>query len=109
MTNLGQMLKQAQQMQSKMQEMQDQLAELEVTGTSGGGMCQVTLNGKGEARNIKIDPALVTPDDAEVLEDLIRSEEHTSELQSLAYLVCRLLLEKKKTLLHRQNRSENDS
>ena len=66
MTNLGQMLKQAQQMQSKMQEMQDQLAELEVTG-----MCQVTLNGKGEARNIKIDPALVTPDDAEVLEDLI--------------------------------------
>ncbi|MBT3660127.1 MAG: YbaB/EbfC family nucleoid-associated protein [Rhodospirillaceae bacterium] len=71
MTNLGQMLKQAQQMQSKMQEMQDQLAELEVTGTSGGGMCQVTLNGKGEARNIKIDPALVAPDDAEVLEDLI--------------------------------------
>ena len=71
MTNLGQMLKQAQQMQSKMQEMQDQLAELDGPGTSGGGMCQVTLNGKGEARNIKIDPALVAPDDAEVLEDLI--------------------------------------
>ena len=71
MTNLGQMLKQAQQMQAKMQEMQDTLAELEVTGTSGAGMCQVTLNGKGEARRVKIDPALITPDDAEVLEDLI--------------------------------------
>jgi len=71
MTNLGQMLKQAQQMQSKMQEMQETLADIEVTGTSGAGMCVVTLNGKGEARRIKIDPALITPDDAEVLEDLI--------------------------------------
>ena len=44
---------------------------MEVTGSSGGGMVQVTLNGKGEARKLKIDPALVTPDDAEVLEDLI--------------------------------------
>ena len=71
MKNLGQMLKQAQEMQSKMQEMQDALANIEVTGTSGAGMCEVTMNGKGEARQVKIDPALVTPDDAEVLEDLI--------------------------------------
>jgi len=71
MTNLGQMLKQAQQMQAKMQEMQESLAELEVTGSSGAGMCQVTMNGKGEARRVSIDPALVNPDDAEVLEDLI--------------------------------------
>lgn len=71
MTNLGQMLKQAQQMQAKMQEMQETLAELEVTGSSGAGMCQVTLNGKGEAKRVQIDPSLVTPDDAGVLEDLI--------------------------------------
>ena len=71
MKNLGQMLKQAQEMQAKMQEMQDALADMEVTGTSGAGMCQVTMNGKGEARQVKIDQALVKPDDAEVLEDLI--------------------------------------
>ena len=71
MKNLGQMLKQAQEMQAKMQEMQDALASMEVTGTSGAGMCQVTMNGKGEAQQVKIDQALVAPDDAEVLEDLI--------------------------------------
>jgi len=71
MTNLGQMLKQAQQMQGKMQEMQDKLAEMEVTGSSGGGMCQVVLNGKGEAKSVSIDPALVNPDDAAVMEDLV--------------------------------------
>ena len=71
MTNLGQMLKAAQQMQGKMQEMQEKMTALEVTGSSGGGMCQVVLNGKGEAKSVSIDPALVTPDDAAVLEDLI--------------------------------------
>ena len=71
MKNLGQMLKQAQEVQVKMQEMQDALADMEVTGTSGAGMCLVTMNGKGEARQVKIDRALVKPDDAEVLEDLI--------------------------------------
>lgn len=71
MKNLGQMLKQAQGFQSKMAGMQEEMAGLEITGSSGGGMVQITLNGKGEARKLKIDPALVTPDDAEVLEDLI--------------------------------------
>lgn len=71
MKNLGNLMKQAQQMQSKMGEMQAKLAELEVTGASGGGMLKVTLNGKFELKGIKIDPSLVTPDDVEVLEDLI--------------------------------------
>ncbi|NFV82187.1 YbaB/EbfC family nucleoid-associated protein [Magnetospirillum aberrantis] len=71
MKNLGNLMKQAQQMQSKMAEMQAKMAELEVTGASGGGMLKVTLNGKFELKGIKIDPALVTPDDVEVLEDLI--------------------------------------
>ena len=71
MKNLGQMMKQAQEMQTKMQEMQDSLANVEVTGASGGGMCQVTLNGKGVARRVKIDSSLLVQDDVEVLEDLI--------------------------------------
>ena len=50
---------------------QEQLAELEVSGSSGGGMVQVTMSGKGELRGVKIDPALANPDDVEVLEDLI--------------------------------------
>ena len=71
MKNLGQMMKQAQQMQSRMAEMQAKLAETEVSGASGGGMVQVTMNGKGEVRKVAIDPKLVDPNDVEVLEDLI--------------------------------------
>ncbi|MDH3593730.1 MAG: YbaB/EbfC family nucleoid-associated protein [Rhodospirillales bacterium] len=71
MKNLGQMMKQAQQMQAKMAELQDKLAESEMTGAAGGGMVQVTMNGKGELRAVKIDPSLLTPADAEVLEDLV--------------------------------------
>lgn len=71
MKNLGQMIKQAQEMQSKMAEMQEKLAAVEMTGASGGGMVKVTLNGKNEMRAVKIDPSLIDPKDAEVLEDLI--------------------------------------
>lgn len=71
MKNLGNLMKQASQMQAKMAEMQTKLAELEVTGASGGGMLKVTLNGKFELKGIKIDKSLVDPEDIEVLEDLI--------------------------------------
>ncbi len=71
MKNLGNLMKQAQQMQSKMAEMQAKLGELEVGGAAGGGMVQVTVNGKGEMRRIKIDPSLCSADEVEVLEDLI--------------------------------------
>ena len=71
MTNFGQMMKQAQEFQSKMAEMQEKLARFEVTGSSAGGMVQVTLNGRAEARRVKIDPSLISADDAAVLEDLI--------------------------------------
>ncbi len=71
MKNLGQMMQQAQEMQAKMAEMQERLAEVEVTGASGGGMIQVTLNGKGEMRKVAIDPALMDPNEVAVLEDLI--------------------------------------
>ena len=71
MKNLSQMMKQAQEMQSKMADMQTQLGELEVTGQSGGGMIVATMNGRSEMRSIKIDKSLVDPEDAEVLEDLV--------------------------------------
>lgn len=71
MKNLGQMMKQAQELQSKMQAMQEQLESTEITGSAGGGMVSVTLNGKGEMQGLKIDPELIKPDESEVLEDLI--------------------------------------
>jgi hypothetical protein len=71
MKNLGNLMKQAQQMQSKMAEMQGKMELMEVSGASGGGMVQVLINGKGEMRKLKIDPSLVDPNDIEVLEDLV--------------------------------------
>jgi DNA-binding YbaB/EbfC family protein len=71
MKNLGQMLKQAQAMQARMAELQAQLEQVEMTGAAGGGMVSVTVNGKGEARQVKIDPSLADPEEIEVLEDLV--------------------------------------
>jgi hypothetical protein len=69
--DLMKMMKQAQEIQGRMQKMQEDLAGLEVEGQSGGGLVKVTLNGKFEARAIKIDPSLIKPDEREILEDLI--------------------------------------
>ena len=71
MKNLGQMMKQAQEMQVKMAEMQEKLAHLEVTGTAGGGMVKVTMTGKNEMRRIEIVPDLTGRENLEMLEDLI--------------------------------------
>ena len=71
MIDLMKMMKQAQEIQGRMQQVQQELAALEVEGQSGAGMVKVTLNGKFEARRIKIDPSLLKPEEAEMLEDLI--------------------------------------
>ena len=71
MKNIGQLMKQAQEMQAKMAEMQAQLEVVEMTGVAGGGMVQLTLNGKGDLKKIKIDKTLLDPEEIEVLEDLI--------------------------------------
>jgi DNA-binding YbaB/EbfC family protein len=71
MKNLGNMLKEAQKLQSKMADLQAKLAEAEIDGAAGGGMVAVTLNGKGETRRVKIDPSLVDPGEVEILEDLL--------------------------------------
>lgn len=71
MKNLGNMLKSAQQMQSKMAEMQARMEAAEVEGQAGAGMVKVLLSGKGDLKRINIDPALMVAEDREVLEDLI--------------------------------------
>lgn len=71
MKNLGALMKQAQEMQQKMGEMQERLTDIEVEGSSGAGMVSVTLTGKSDMKRIKIDPTLLKPEEAEVLEDLI--------------------------------------
>jgi hypothetical protein len=71
MKNLAGLMKQASQMQAKMQEMQAKLESLELTGEAGAGLVRVTLNGKGELRKLKVDPKLMDPAETEMLEDLI--------------------------------------
>jgi len=71
MKNLGNMMKQAQQFQAKMQEMQAQLDKVEMTGQSGGGTVQIVLSGKNDVKKISIDKALMDPEEVEVLEDLL--------------------------------------
>ncbi len=71
MKNLGNMLKQAQSMQTRMAEIQEELQSVEVSGQSGAGLVQATVSGKGELRSLKLDPAVVDKDDIGVLEDLI--------------------------------------
>jgi DNA-binding YbaB/EbfC family protein len=67
---LGNLMKQAQQMQANMQKAQEELASMEVTGESGGGMVKVTITGRHEARRVEIDASLLS-DDKEMLEDLV--------------------------------------
>jgi len=69
--DLNEIMKQAGQMQAKMQEMQEKLADIEATGEAGAGMVKVVLNGKGYAKAVAIERSLVKEDDAEILEDLI--------------------------------------
>jgi nucleoid-associated protein EbfC len=71
MKDLMKMMKQAQELQSRMQKVQEELAALEIEGQSGAGAVRVTLNGKGEMRALRIDPDIMKPNEAEIVEDLI--------------------------------------
>ncbi len=71
MKDLMGMMKQVGQMQARLKEVQDELARAEVEGQSGGGLVHVTLDGKGELKRVRIDPSLLKPDEAEILEDLV--------------------------------------
>jgi len=67
---MGNMMKQAQQMKKKMQELQDQLEDLDVEGVSGGGMVKVVVSGKKDVKSLKINPDVMS-EDVDMLEDLI--------------------------------------
>jgi DNA-binding YbaB/EbfC family protein len=71
MKDLMGMMKQVKDMQQRMQRLQEELAAIEVTGTAGGGLVSVTLTGKGDMKGVKIDPSLLKPEEAEIVEDLI--------------------------------------
>ena len=73
MKNFGDMMKQAQMLQQRLQDMQARTEAIEAEGQSGGGMVRVTLNGKGMAKAVSIDPSLVDPKDVGMLEDLLRA------------------------------------
>jgi DNA-binding YbaB/EbfC family protein len=86
--NIQQLMKQAQAMQKKMAELQEKAAQVEMEGSAGGGMVVFTINGKGEAKKLKIDPKIVDPSDVETLEDLViaayndakrKSDEHMQQ------------------------------
>ncbi len=71
MTDLNALMKQAQQMQARMQQAQEKMAESTAEGTSGGGMVRMTLKGPGEITALTIDDSLLTPGEAEILADLV--------------------------------------
>lgn len=92
--DIGKLMEQAGEMQSRMKELQDALADIEATGEAAGGMVRITLNGKGYTGKVHIDPSLVREEDTEILEDLVaaafndaksRLQAHTEEkMKSLA-------------------------
>jgi nucleoid-associated protein EbfC len=69
--NMGNLMKQAQQMQANVQRAQAEIAAMEVTGEAGGGMAKVVMTGKHEVRRVTLDPSLISGDDKDMLEDLI--------------------------------------
>ena len=71
MVNLGNMMKQAQELQKKMADAQKKVEELEAEGTSGGGLVKAKINGKNITTSINIDDSLISKDEKEILEDLI--------------------------------------
>ena len=71
MKNIAGLMKQAAQMQQKMEELQTKLSEMTLEGAAGAGMVTVTLNGKGEMQGVRVDPKLLDPGDVEMLQDLL--------------------------------------
>ena len=85
MNNIGQMMKQAQKLQEKMQKAQQEIEAHTEEGQSGGGMVTVLMNGKNEIQKLHIDPSLVDPNDTEVLEDLITAAFNDAKQKMDAY------------------------
>ena len=71
MSDMNQMMRQAQALQRKLMKAQEEIAQMEVTGSAGGGMVTVTVTGAGDVKAISINPEAVDPDDVEMLEDMV--------------------------------------
>ena len=80
------MMKQAKQMQERMGSLQEEIADLTVEGSAGGGMVSVTLSGKGEMKGLRIDPSLAKADEVEILEDLILAAHQDAKTKAEALL-----------------------
>ena len=93
MKNFAGMMKQAQELQTRMAEMQAEMERARVEGQSGGGLVVLTLNGKGELAGVKIDASLAKPEEVEILEDLIVAAHADAKAK-----VERLLQEKMQSL-----------
>ncbi len=71
MADFSKILEQAQQMQGRLEKVQDELANMTVSGSAGGGMVTIDADGKGQISKVRIDPSIVTASDVEMLEDLL--------------------------------------
>ena len=71
MKDLMGIMKQVQDMQARMQQLQEELGAIEIEGKAGAGLVTIVMSGKGEIKRVKIDPSLMKPDEVEILEDLI--------------------------------------
>ena len=89
MKNFASMMKQAQELQGRMTEMQAEMERARIEGQSGGGLVAVAMNGKGDLAGIRIDPSLLKPEEAEILEDLIAAAHNDAKAK-----VERLMQEK---------------
>ena len=90
MADLLGMMKQAKQLQEKMQTMQEEVAALSVEGAAGGGLVKVTLSGKADLKALHIDPSLLKPEEAEILEDLIVAAHNDARAKAEAALADKM-------------------
>ncbi|MEO9614843.1 MAG: YbaB/EbfC family nucleoid-associated protein [Nitratireductor sp.] len=86
MKDLMGLMGKAKEMQAKFEAMQQEIAELEASGQSGGGLVNVTLSGKGEMKQLRIDPSLFKEDDVEILEDLIVAAHNDAKAKAEALM-----------------------
>ena len=86
MKDLMGVMKQLGEMQSRMQRMQEELAQMEIDGQAGGGLVKVVLGGKGDLKKLTIDPSLMKPGETEILEDLVvaAAQEAKGKLEAAA-------------------------
>jgi DNA-binding YbaB/EbfC family protein len=84
------MMSKAKEMQQRMGSIQDELAEIEVAGSSGGGLVSIVITGKGMLKSIKIDPSLLKPEEVEILEDLIIAAQHDAQAKQEAAVAAKM-------------------